>query len=88
MFEAIMQIPSLVQTRADIPNEIRMLQSDPQAIEQKVTDLAAKVESAESCAFSVLPLKDAVEMITTRVGTVISSLAALYDSQDDFDNLS
>ncbi|KAL1468008.1 hypothetical protein MTO96_025829 [Rhipicephalus appendiculatus] len=53
MFEAIMQIPSLVQTQADILNEIRSLRSDQRAIELKVTDLAVKVERAEGFASSV-----------------------------------
>ncbi|KAH7957814.1 hypothetical protein HPB52_023150 [Rhipicephalus sanguineus] len=52
MFEAIMQIPSLVQTQADILDEIRSLRSDQRAIELKVTDLAVKVERAEGFASS------------------------------------
>lgn len=46
------------------------------------------MERAETCASSVPPLKAAVENISTRVETTISSLAALHDSQDDLDNRS
>lgn len=58
-----MTIPVIQQKQSEILNEIQLIRSEQQILEQKVTELTNKIKQVEDNVESVLPLRDEARLL-------------------------
>lgn len=83
-----MTIPVIQQKQSEILNEIQLIRSEQQILEQKVTELTNKIKQVEDNVASVLPLKAEVARLVNCSGKLSTACTNLQDYQDDLDNRS